>query len=235
MKALVTIANILYLFWPLTMLFGLRKLFQKKYLFKDRIRLSLQRIFTGWLLMALLLGFIYLQDGQAFFLISEQTNHLLFGLLGLITGGITIIWALSRWRKNRIRLSDAQTLDDLLSLTPDEFEKLVATLFKAYGHQAQVLGGSSDHGVDVVVLSKDNEKWIVQCKRYNGSVGEPVLRDLYGTMGHEGAHKAYLITTGSFTSQAKDWAVGKPIVLYDGPSLVKLIQRTQLHRSQLRR
>jgi hypothetical protein len=29
--------------------------------------------------------------------------------------------------------------------------------------------------------------------------------------------------------------VGKPIVLYDGPSLVKLIKRTQLHRSQLRR
>jgi len=234
MEVLVTIANIFYLFWPLTLMFGIKKLFQKELPIKDRFRQAVQGVFIGWIFMALTLGFIYWQGGQPFFLISEQTNHLFFGMIGLVTGGITIAWGVNRWRKNRIRFSDTQTLEDLLALKPDEFEKLVATLFKAYGHQAQVLGGSSDHGVDVVVLSKENEKWIIQCKRYNGSVGEPVVRDLYGTMGHEGAQKAYLITTGSFTSQAKDWAVGKPIVLYDGPSLVKLIKRTQLHRSQLR-
>ena len=121
-----------------------------------------------------------------------------------------------------------------MALTPGEFEKLVANLFKANGHQAQVLGGSADHGVDVVVLSNENEKWIIQCKRYNGSVGEPVVRDLYGAMGHEGAQRAYLVTTGSFTTQAKEWAVGKPIVLYDGLTLVRLIKSTKLHRSQLR-
>lgn len=235
MEVLITIANIFYLFWPLTLILGIKKLFKKEIPIKDRIRQAVQGVFIGWLFMAFALGFIYWQDGQPFFLISKQMNHLFFGLIGFITGGITIAWGVNRWRKNRIRLSDTQTLEDLLALKPDEFEKLVATLFKAYGHQAQVLGGSSDHGVDVVVLSEENEKWIIQCKRYYGSVGEPIVRDLYGTMGHEGAQKAYLITTGSFTSQAKEWAVGKPIVLYDGPSLVKLIKRTQLHRSQLRR
>lgn len=235
MEVLVTIANIFYLFWPLTLIFGVKKLFRKELPLKVRFRQAVQGIFIVWIFMALILGFIYWQGGQPFFLVSEQTNHLIFGMIGFITGGITIAWGVNRWRKNRINFSDTQTLEDLLALKPNEFEKLVATLFKAYGHQAQVLGGTSDHGVDVVVLSVENEKWIIQCKRYNGSVGEPVVRDLYGTMGHEGAQKAYLITTGSFTSQAKDWAVGKPIVLYDGPSLVKLIKRTKLHRSQLRR
>jgi restriction system protein len=61
------------------------------------------------------------------------------------------------------------------------------------------------------------------------------VRDLFGTLGHEVAQKAYLITTGSFTSQAKAWAEGKPIVLFDGEALVKLIQRTQLRKSQLGR
>jgi restriction endonuclease Mrr len=32
------------------------------------------------------------------------------------------------------------------------------------------------------------------------------------------------MTTGTFTQQAQDWVVGKPIILYDGDVLVKLIQ-----------
>jgi restriction system protein len=103
---------------------------------------------------------------------------------------------------------------------------LVAELFISYGHQAEVAGGISDHGVDVIVQSAQGEKWVVQCKRYAGSVGEPVVRDLFGTLQHEEAQRAYLVTTGSFTAQAQAWAKGKPIVLYDGELLVKLIRRT---------
>ena len=81
--------------------------------------------------------------------------------------------------------------------------------------------------MDVVVITDEGEKWIVQCKRYSGSVGEPVVRDLYGTLLHEEAQRAYLITTGSFTRQATEWVQEKPIILYDGEGLVKLIRRTQ--------
>jgi len=115
----------------------------------------------------------------------------------------------------------------LLTLTPDQFEKLIKDLFEAYGYQADLSGGNADHGVDVIVSGDEDDKWVVQCKRYSGSVGEPIVRDLYGTMLHEEAQRAYLITTGTFTAQAKEWALGKPIVLYDGESLIKLIRRTQ--------
>jgi HJR/Mrr/RecB family endonuclease len=47
-----------------------------------------------------------------------------------------------------------------MALSPREFEKLIATLFKAYGHQAQVLGGSADYGVDILVLSCPAMFWI---------------------------------------------------------------------------
>jgi restriction system protein len=235
MEALLAIFSITYIFWPLILVLGVRKLFQKKLAIKDRFRLAIQNIFIGWVLMACILIFLRWQERQPILLISRQLNTLLFAVIGILTGGITLVWRVKRWRAQRIRLSDARTLEDLMALSPKEFEKLIATLFKAYGHQAQVLGGSADHGVDILVLSNENEKWVVQCKRYNGSVGEPVVRDLFGTMGHEGAQKAYLITSGSFTSQAKAWAEGKPILLYDGEALVKLIQRTQLHKSQLGR
>lgn len=234
MEALIILFRITYLFWPLILLFGIRSLFRKNLPLLERIRMAIQKVFLGWLFMALSLGVILLNDRQPFIFFTRQVNDLLFGGLGLVTGSITIIWTIHRWRSSRINLKYTRTLDGLMALSPREFEKLVATLFKANGHQAQVLGGSSDHGIDILVLSDEKEKWIVQCKRYNGSVGEPVVRDLYGAMGHEGAQRAYLVTTGSFTTQAQEWAVGKPIVLYDGLALVKLIKSTKLHQSQLR-
>lgn len=113
------------------------------------------------------------------------------------------------------------------SLSPDEFEALVAKLFETNGHHVALVGGSSDHGVDIVVTNAQGEKWIVQCKRYSGSVGEPVVRDLYGTMLHEEAQGAYLMTTGSFTQKAGEWASGKPLHLYDGNALVRLVHDVQ--------
>jgi restriction system protein len=234
MQALIAIFTIIYLLWPLILVLGIRKLFTKNLTIIERIRLAIQKVFFAWIFMALALAFITWHGREPILLLPSGVNHILFFGTGILTGGITLIWTFHLWQKRRISFSNARRLEDLLALSPGEFEKLVATLFKAYGHQAQVLGGTSDHGVDIVVLSVENEKWVVQCKRYNGSVGEPVVRDLYGTMGHEGAHRAYLITTGTFTSQAREWAVGKPIVLYDGEALVKLIQRTKIHRSQLR-
>ena len=234
MEVFITVLKITYLFWPAVLLLGIGSLFRKNAPLWGRLRLAMQKIFLGWVFMALLLGVILWQEEQPFLVFPPQINYLIFGSLGLLTGTITIIWAIHRFQRSQINLLNAKTLDGLMSLSPGEFEKLVATLFKANGHQAQVLGGSSDHGVDILVLSDENEKWIVQCKRYNGSVGEPVVRDLYGAMGHEGAQRAYLVTTGSFTTQAIDWAEGKPILLYDGPALVKLIKSTKLHRSQLR-
>jgi len=235
MDALIAIFSILYIFWPFIILFGIRELFSREYSFSTRIQRWCQRIFIGWIVWALFLGFIRWQGQKPILLFPENTNYLIFGLLGAITGGITIGWMFYRLWERRNRLSRAQSLDYLLAMPPDEFETLIADLFRSYGHDAHVSGGSSDHGVDVVINPNKVEKWIVQCKRYSGSVGEPVVRDLFGTMLHEGAQRAYLITTGSFTSQARLWAEGKPVVLFDGDALVALIRRTnkRIRKSQI--
>jgi len=233
MNALVAIFSILYLFWPLTILFGMRVLFTKDLSFSDRLRGAVQSIFIFWCVWAFFLVFIYWQGREPILLMPEEINLILFGLIGVLTGAFSLTWMIQSWRAGRVRLYNAQKIEDLLALTPEEFEGLVADLFMMYGYEAQVFGGSSDHGVDVVVTNELEEKWIVQCKRYSGTVGEPVVRDLFGTMNHENAQRAYLITTGSFTKQAVEWAVGKPIVLYDGEALVKLIRRTAKRKNQL--
>ena len=235
MEALIAIFSILYIFWPLIPFVGFRFLFAQDYAFGKRLLLAIQRTFLTWVLWAFFLGFILWQARQPVLILPPMLNYQLFFLLGLLSGVITMGWLIVRWRNLRIKLSTTRRLEDLLALSPDDFESLIAALFKAYGHEAHVSGGSSDHGVDVVIYNAEGEKWIAQCKRYSGSVGEPVVRDLYGTMQHETAQKAYLITTGTFTAQAAAWAEEKPIVLYDGEALVKFIRRTEKRFSRIRK
>jgi HJR/Mrr/RecB family endonuclease len=235
MDALVALFSILFTFWPLITLFGFQALADKELSFREGLRLGLRRVFLAWLICALLLGLITLSGRRPVSLLPERINTLAFLVFGWVVGSITIIWALSRYSRRRIRLADAEKLEDLMAMEPDAFEHLVAHIFRAYGYRAQLAGGNFDHGVDIVIHNGEGEKWIAQCKRYKGSVGEPIIRDLFGTMLHERARRAYLMTTGPITQQARDWARGKPIILYDGESLVKLIRRTQRNRSEVNR
>lgn len=226
MEALIAVFSILYPFWPLLLLVGIRRVMKNDRPLIKRIHQGFVEIFLGWLLWVLLRGFVLWQGRQPVLIMSKTINNTGFLFLGAISGGLTLLWLFSRWYQRWHRLTRIKHLDDMKSLAPEDFEALVARLFTANGHKVKLVGGHSDHGVDIIVTSSDGEKWIVQCKRYSGSVGEPVVRDLYGTMLHEEAQGAYLMTTGSFTQKAQDWVVGKPIILYDGEALVSLIRKT---------
>jgi restriction system protein len=116
-----------------------------------------------------------------------------------------------------------ERLEEIKQLDPVEFERFVGTLFERMGYDVEMTAKSGDEGVDLV-LHKDSKLAVVQCKRYEGSVGQPVVRDLYGAMVHNRAEKAYLITTGTITLPAQGWAKGKQIHLVDGSQLVDWIE-----------
>lgn len=116
------------------------------------------------------------------------------------------------------------TLDELQRMTPSEFEAYVAErIFERQGYQVINVRDTKDGGVDILVTDEHGRQAIVQCKRYRANVGEPIVRDLYGTMIHAGAVHAYLITTAGFSISARRWAEGKPITLVDGSELVALV------------
>jgi hypothetical protein len=107
----------------------------------------------------------------------------------------------------------------LVGLPPESFETWVGERFRDLGYNVQVTPYQGDHGVDLV-LTRGEEHVIVQCKHHPFStVGEPVLRDLYGTLRHVGATSAALVTTGQISKAAHDWLVGKPIQVWDAPRL----------------
>jgi hypothetical protein len=132
------------------------------------------------------------------------------------------------WFKSRLRahidFHRAERIQDLKMMDPYAFEVLVSETYRAYGYEVQHVGRSGDHGVDVELRNREGQFWIVQCKRYNGSAGESVVRDLYGTLVSERADRGVLVTTAEITPPAREWARGKPIDLVDGLALLKLIE-----------
>ncbi|MBV9038797.1 MAG: restriction endonuclease, partial [Acidobacteriaceae bacterium] len=51
------------------------------------------------------------------------------------------------------------------------------------------------------------------------------VRDLHGTIQHEGAMKGILVTTSNFGPDSIRWAMGKPITLINGANLLHLLQK----------
>ncbi len=115
-----------------------------------------------------------------------------------------------------------------------KFEHALGVLYERMGYSVEVTQATGDGGIDLNIFtrplfwSRRRRHYIVQAKHWEGSVGEPEIRDLYGTLMHVGAAGAILVTSGSFSKKAIAFADGKPIQLIDGDALVVLIKRFRL-------
>jgi len=136
------------------------------------------------------------------------------------------LWLWQEWQRRvrRRRFEATRTLEQLLALSPSEFEEWTGVLFERYGYRVRNTPDVADHGIDLIVTTPRGERAVVQCKRYRGTVGEPVVRDLYGTVLHVGADLGFLVTTGHISRAARIWARGKPLELIDGQRLVRLAE-----------
>ena len=117
--------------------------------------------------------------------------------------------------------------DDINSLSGVEFERLCKRLLENMGFAVETTKTTGDGGIDLIAYNSQpllSGKYIIQCKRYTGSVGEPVIRDLYGVITSERANKGILMTSGTFTKQAQLFAQEKPIELIDGVKLRDLLK-----------
>jgi restriction system protein len=115
---------------------------------------------------------------------------------------------------------------DLMAMDPIDFEDLVAALFQRMGLDVMTTERTGDGGVDVRATDPDpvrGGKLVIQVKRYQHTIPPAPVRDLYGTMLHEGAIKGILVTTAEFGPGAQQFAVGKPLTLIGGTQLTALL------------
>lgn len=120
-------------------------------------------------------------------------------------------------------------------LSPQGFERLTQRLLRESGFvQVEITGRSGDGGIDGVGIMKLGGLLsfhvVFQCKRYQGSVSSPQIRDFRGAMMGRG-EKGIFITTGTFTRDALKEASrdgAPPIELVDGSQLADMLKDLNL-------
>lgn len=221
LEFLFTVFDIAFPFWPFILLNAIRGR-----------RNLIRNMFITWGFWAVVRILLFFNPKPLKFslFIKEPLNTILFFACGVLL--FALQYGEKLWQRGRLlqKAGKVNSPQDLLDLSPREFEDMVVELFTAYGHEAKRTGQVGDHGVDVIVQTKKGEKCVVQCKRWRGYVGEPVVRDFYGVVMHEKADKGIIITSGKFSRSAQEWAKGKPILLYDGEKFIELWRRAQARR-----
>jgi HJR/Mrr/RecB family endonuclease len=133
----------------------------------------------------------------------------LMGLLQLMESLLKRHLAKREERKDNQRFDSIRTTEQLLKLSPREFERYVARLFDAAGYTTELTPRSNDKGIDIWA-TKGDFRVIVQCKRYTDkAVGREYLDKLYGVLTSSGADHAYMVTTSRFSKPAIEFARSK--------------------------
>lgn len=125
-------------------------------------------------------------------------------------------------------------INRLLKLSPHDFERLCQLVLRESGFtKVEVTGKTGDGGIDGIGILRVNLISFhvsFQCKRYQGSVGAPQIRDFRGAFVGRG-DKGLFITTGNFTPDARKEAIrdGAPAIdLIDGKDLCDLLKNLKL-------
>jgi HJR/Mrr/RecB family endonuclease len=209
-------APVIFTLWPLMILAAF---------VNTSKRFALGNVIALWILLLIFRVGMYVHNVQPMnlFFIQEPLSTILFFTVGLVMIGFEKI----RSHRKVQRISSARSVDKLLELTPMEFERAIGEMYKSRGYKVIYRGKQGDHGIDLIVRNNNGEKWVVQCKQWKDQVGEPVIRDIFGAMHHEDAQGAVVVTTGSFSYQAIEWAKGKPIHLYNGEKLAEILSKRE--------
>jgi restriction system protein len=127
----------------------------------------------------------------------------------------------------------AELLEQLLTVEPYRFEKVVLDLLFAMGYggsreeAAQVTRRSNDEGIDGII-NEDRlglDVIYVQAKRWKGDVGRVEVQNFVGALAGKHATKGIFITTSRFNGNAKEYAymVAQKVILIDGQRLADLM------------
>lgn len=169
--------------------------------------------------------------GQAF----AQHGSVLASLAWTV---LALCWiaALASWlgRRGRRQLLDTRTgLDSLATLGWRQFELLAGEAFRRQGYVVEETGlGGADGGIDLI-LRRDGRCTLVQCKQWRRyRVPVSVVREMYGLLAHHRADAVLVVAMGSFTTDARRFAAGKPIELIGGEALLRMIRAVQAAPAQ---
>jgi restriction system protein len=126
-----------------------------------------------------------------------------------------------------------EVLDHLKICSPRFFERVVVDLLVAMGYggsrrdAGRAVGQSGDGGIDGII--KEDKLGLdaiyLQAKRWEGTVGRPVVQGFSGSLDGAKGRKGVLITTSQFSQDAREYVrhIENRIVLIDGRELAQFM------------
>jgi restriction system protein len=141
-----------------------------------------------------------------------------------ITAGMVVLYTVVGVGRRAVDRSRFDRTEDVGRLAPYQYERYVGEYYRRKGYSVTQRGGAgADGGVDLVV-AKDGERQLVQCKHWKAlRVGPQPLRELWGLVDHEKAAGAVFVTSKDFTVEARAFAKGKRLELVDGKQLAAMV------------
>jgi restriction system protein len=168
------------------------------------------------ILLGLAAGYVYLRS-------------LGWWLLPIALAVATVI-GFALWRLQLRRQIRAKTLQEMLDLTPANFERAIGTLLSDNGYSnVRNVGRSGDQGIDLLCRDPSGRDCGVQCKRYapGRTIGSPELRRFLGSLVYRELDHGIYVTTSAFTTAAVEVAHHSDIELIDGGRLTSLLLERQ--------
>ena len=131
---------------------------------------------------------------------------------------------ISRQKQSEESNSKIRLPEYLKTMDPMAFETLVCDLLRKIGYDVTETPFVGDSGYDGY-LRRDGHLYILQCKRTKGSIGEPIIHNLFGSITALGAAGGIIVTTGSVSEKEKKLAADKPLEIIEMKQLIELIKK----------
>lgn len=196
----------------------------------DKRRLRVLRWFLGFRLVRMLLVAAALAIAVMLLEIRYIDPHprVLAIIIFFLLYAVAIVLALgARARYGGVRRFSVTQFNELLALTPAEFERAVAHLLQDLGYrEVRHAGGPGDLAADITCRDAKGRSVIVQCKRYapGARVGSRDIQAFIGMLSvHHRADHGIFVTTSEFTPPAANLARQHDVELIDATRLKELV------------
>ena len=143
-----------------------------------------------------------------------------------------VVSAFRVWRGKRM-LAANRTKEAIRLLGWEEFEELIEVHYRRLGFRVRrEAGAGPDGGVDVRITKSGGETYLVQCKQWRTRrVGVKVVRELFGVVAAEDATGGIVVTAGTFTREAVEFAERVAVELIDGDRLQDMMRDLPAQRA----
>src|SRR5512135_2228643 len=117
-------------------------------------------------------------------------------------------------------------IDKIDTMSGEEFEELLLAHYINFGYTGRTTPKTGDYGADLV-LEKDNQRIVVQAKRWKNVVGIEAVQQIIGAIKYYGAVKGMVVTNSVFTENVHELARANGVELIDREKLIEFMRKSQ--------